>query len=70
MPSQSSEIPDYIFNIRWAIEGFVLLAIGILGVVGNFFPKYTLETFCHEKCLQTRLITMRSKPDYVEFVLL
>ena len=35
MASHSNEIPDYIVNIRWIVEGFALLAVGILGIIGN-----------------------------------
>ena len=41
-------------------------------VQGDFGQRRLLskEAFTSEKLVKTRLITMRSKPDYVEFVLL
>ena len=43
------------------------LFLSLLSEIANF---YHTEGYCTKKLGRTRLITMRSKPDYVEFVLL
>ena len=35
--------PDYVVNIKWALEGLVMPTVGVIGIIGNLFiTSYSL----------------------------
>ena len=35
MSSDPSEVPGYIVNTRWIIEGIILMVVGVFGIIGK-----------------------------------